>query len=600
MATSSIAPEVNKPADDEAPWPGSHEMPQWNLGPLVDAPRFTWKNWFALLGPGLLVGGSAIGGGEWLAGPAVTARYGGALMWLATLSIVGQVFYNLEISRYTLYTGEPIFTGKFRTLPGPRFWLFMYLLLDFGAVFPYLAANAATPLAAVYLGKIPSGVEDQRLVHMLGFAVFLLAMLPLIFGGKIYNTLKMVMTFKIVTVLGFLLFLAIFFSNAATWREILTGFVRFGTVPVQRAEDVNGNGVLDPGEDWDGDGRLDVVEPALAPTLDTNGDGKPDAWADTSGDGKPDKFQDIDGDGVRDGDATENIFIALAQGRSFPTIDFSTIALLAAFAAIAGCGGLSNAPISNYTRDQGWGMGHFVGAIPSVIGGHNIELSHVGMVFEPTKESLPRWRRWMKHVARDQIAVWMPACFLGMALPSMLSVQFLPRGTEVSKWYAAGMTADGVGQTVADSWGAMAGSTVWYLTLLCGFLVLAPTMATSADGAVRRWVDVVWTSSRHLRAVDPKHIKTVYFTVLLCYIALGLFLLSASEPLALLTIATNIMNFALGFSCFHTLVVNMTLLPKPLRPGWLARIGLTLAGLFFLTLATITAIETIRQFWVSH
>ena len=72
-----------------------------------------------MLGPGLLMGGSAIGGGEWLMGPAVTARYGGALMWLATLSILGQVIYNLEISRYTLYSGEPIFTGKFRTLPGP-------------------------------------------------------------------------------------------------------------------------------------------------------------------------------------------------------------------------------------------------------------------------------------------------------------------------------------------------------------------------------------------------------------------------------------------------------------------------------------------------
>jgi len=594
MATTSPAPvEVSSPSE-QAPWPGSHEMPRWNLGPLVDAPRFTWRNWFALLGPGLLVGGSAIGGGEWLAGPAVTARYGGALMWLATLSIVGQVFYNMEISRYALYTGEPIFTGKFRTLPGPRFWLFMYLLLDFGAVFPYLAANAATPLAAVYLGRIPSGVEDQQLVKMLGFAVFLGAMLPLIFGGKIYNTLKMVMSFKIVTVLGFLLFLAIFFSNAGTWREILTGFVRFGTVPVQRGEDVNGNGLLDEGEDWDGDGHLDVVEPAIAPSIDTDGDGKPDAWADINGDGKPDKYQDLDGDGTRDGDATENIFVALAQGRPFPQIDFSTIALLAAFAAIAGCGGLSNAPISNYTRDQGWGMGHFVGAIPSVIGGHNIELSHVGMVFEPTPESLPRWRRWLKHVARDQLAVWMPACFLGMALPSMLSVQFLRRGTEVSKWYAAGMTADGVENAVASAWGVLAGSTVWYMTLLCGFLVLAPTMATSADGAVRRWVDVVWTSSATLRAIDPKHIRTVYFTVLLCYMGLGLFLLSASEPLALLTIATNIMNFALGFSCFHTLVVNLTLLPKPLRPGWFACLGMTLAGLFFLMLAVITAIETVR------
>ncbi len=547
-------------------------------------------------GPGLLVGGSAIGGGEWLAGPAVTARYGGALMWLATLSILGQVFYNMEISRYALYTGEPIFTGKFRTLPGPRFWLFMYLLLDFGAVFPYLAANAATPLAAIYLRRIPDGPHDEALVRGLGFLVFFLAMIPLIFGGKIYNTLKMVMSFKIVTVLGFLLLVALFFSNAHTWVEIASGFFKFGTVPVQRGEDINGNGMLDPGEDWDADGHLDVVEPRLKPSLDTNGDGTPDAWADINHDGRPDKFHDIDGDGICDGDHTENIFAALVEGRPFPKIDFSTIALLAAFAAIAGCGGLSNAPISNYTRDQGWGMGYHVGAIPSVIGGHNIELSHVGMVFQVTKESLVRWRRWYRHVLRDQLVVWMPACFLGMALPSMLSVQFLRRGTEVSEWYAAGMTADGVSNAVTEAWGSVAGSAMWYMTLLCGFLVLAPAMATSADGVVRRWVDVVWTSSRRLRRWDPRHIKTLYFCVLLGYMALGLVLLWYGKPLMLLKIGTNIMNFALGFSCLHTVVINLTLLPRGLRPGWFARIGLVAAGVFFLSLATITTIETLRPY----
>ena len=601
MAEAPVAREQKPhPSGDDsftAPWPGSHQMPRWNTGPLVDAPRFTWKNWFALLGPGLLVGGSAIGGGEWLMGPAVTARYGGALMWLATVSILGQVFYNVEISRYALYTGEPIFTGKFRTLPGPRFWLFIYLLLDFGALFPYLAANAATPLAAMYLGHIPSGAGDEPLVRGLGIAVFLAAMTPMIFGGKIYNTLKGLMTFKIVTVLGFLLFVAVFFSTAHTWREILTGFVRFGTVPVQRGEDANGNGALDPGEDWDGDGHLDVLEERLPPTVDTNGDGRPDAWADVDGDGRPDKFRDADGDGIRDGDNTENVFVSLWQGQGLPDIDFSTIALLAAFAAIAGSGGLSNTPISNYTRDQGWGMGHHVGAIPSVVGGHDIELSHVGMVFRVTKDSLVRWRHWIRHVLRDQLVVWMPACLLGMALPSMLSVQFLRRGTDVSDWYAAGMTADGVSNAVTDAWGGSAGQVMWYMTLLCGFLVLGPGMTASADGAIRRWVDVIWTSSRRLRTLDPKRIRIVYFTVLMCYIAVGLVLLSIGKPLGLLKVATLIMNFALGFSCFHTLVINLTLLPRQLRPGWFARAGLFIAGMFFFTLATITLVETVRPYF---
>ena len=186
-------------------------MPPWNTGELVEAPIFTWRHWFALLGPGLLLGGSSIGGGEWLMGPAVTAKYGGALMWLATLSIVGQVIYNMEVSRYTLYTGEPIFTGKFRTAPGPGFWIFLYLILDFGAVFPYLAANAATPLASVLLGGVlpdPEQNESHRfLLRFLGYAIFLLALVPLVAGGKIYNALKAIMTFKMFTVLGFLMIL---------------------------------------------------------------------------------------------------------------------------------------------------------------------------------------------------------------------------------------------------------------------------------------------------------------------------------------------------------------------------------------------------------
>ncbi|HUG93369.1 MAG TPA: hypothetical protein VML55_21200, partial [Planctomycetaceae bacterium] len=215
MVERTTSPESAAAA---APHPGAQSMPRWNTAELIDAPRFTWKNWFALLGPGLLMGGAAIGGGEWLTGPIVTTKYGGGMLWLATLSILGQVLYNIEISRYTLYTGEPIFTGKFRTLPGPWFWVCVYLALDFGAIFPYLAASAATPLAAVILGEIPKPGETLRynvlgitgqmqhetFLRLLSYAIFLGALVPLIFGGKIYNALKKIMTFKIVVVLGFL------------------------------------------------------------------------------------------------------------------------------------------------------------------------------------------------------------------------------------------------------------------------------------------------------------------------------------------------------------------------------------------------------------
>ena len=143
-----------------------------------------------------------------------------------------------------------------------------------------------------------------------------------------------------------------------------------------RGEDANGNGVLDPGEDWDKDGRLDVVEKELPANLDTDNDGTPDDWIDRDGDGEitvVDKFEDVDNDNYRDGRNVDSLWAMIFGTSSISDIDFTMIGFIAGLAAIAGSGGLSNTPTSNYTRDQGWGMGHHVGAIPSAIGGHDIE-----------------------------------------------------------------------------------------------------------------------------------------------------------------------------------------------------------------------------------
>jgi len=211
----------------------------------------------------------------------------------------------------------------------------------------------------------------------------------------------------------------------------------------------------------------------------------------------------------------------------------------------------------------------------------------VGVVFQPTTDSLPRWRRWYRHVVRDQLFVWMPACFLGLALPSMLSVEFLSRGTEADNWTAAAMTAGAVGDRV----GGMLGSFCWFMTLFCGFLVLGPSMAATIDGVLRRWVDVFWTAIPFLRGFEPKNIRYVYFIVLIAYACFGLMMLSLEKPTTLLTIATTVFNFALGFSCWHTLAVNVILLPRALRPNWFVCVGLLLAGGFFWMTGTLSALS---------
>ena len=128
-----------------------------------------------------MIAGSAIGAGEWLFGPAVTAQYGGTFLWLATFSIVFQVVYNLEVMRYALYCGEPIFIGFFRTRPGPRFWLLCYMTLFLAHIWPFMASNAAVPLASAVIGHLPGNgvvnvaglsLSEIMLVKVLGYAVF--------------------------------------------------------------------------------------------------------------------------------------------------------------------------------------------------------------------------------------------------------------------------------------------------------------------------------------------------------------------------------------------------------------------------------------------
>ena len=81
------------------PHPGTKQMPQWDGGDLPAPPVFHARNWTSMLGPGLVMGAAAIGGGEWLTGPLITARFGGGPFWLATLSILGQTIYHVEMSR---------------------------------------------------------------------------------------------------------------------------------------------------------------------------------------------------------------------------------------------------------------------------------------------------------------------------------------------------------------------------------------------------------------------------------------------------------------------------------------------------------------------
>jgi hypothetical protein len=621
----------------------------WQVGELVAPPRFGWRQATELIGPGVLIAGSAIGAGEWLFGPAVTAQYGGTFLWLATLSIVLQVVYNLEVMRYALYCGEPIFIGFFRTRPGPRFWLFCYMTLFLAHIWPFMASNSAVPLASAIIGHLPGDrivsvlglrLSEIMLVKVLGYVVFFLAFLPLIFGGKIASMLEYVMLFKLVVVFAFLVVVALFFVSARNALEVVAGFFRFGSIAV-RADTVIAAPHFSLREregstEYTVQGTLEKDQPVVTAFIVRQGDSfqRFETAAGRSGfeglatrlerlteraaaiarrggffvesvdavtgksvsvEGKvgpdqtwhpsrirvtqesqsqilerPEELPAPDSERVAAWVANqgfERIGILSYWWRhsSLPDVDWS---LLSAFAAIAGAGGLSNALFSNYARDKGWGMGVKVGAIPSAIGGRSIHLSHVGMVFPITPVALERWASWFRHIMRDQIAVWMPCSVIGLALPCMLSLEFL-RNTPVSENRVAAMTAQGIALHFPDY-----SRVLWSVTLFVSFLALAPCAVYSGDLLARHWTDILWVTSPRVKKLAGNRVRWVYYSLLLTYGVWGTITLALLSPLQIAKVGAVLGNIALGFSAFHTLYVNRTLLPRPLRPNLFMQIGL--------------------------
>ncbi len=553
-------------------------IPEWGKADLPEAKPLGWRNLRGFIGPGIVMCGIQLAGGEWLLGSEITARFGGGLMWIAGIAIVLQVFYNMECGRYALYCGEPVFTGFMRAKPGPKFWICIILLLNFGAFIPGLSTHGAAVLASIYLGH-PAGETDRTLVIILSYLLLAIVSLPILVGGKIYNTIEKIMTLKVIVVLGFSLFVGIFFVSATNWGNVFGGFLKFGTIPVVMAEDKNGNGRLDPGEDFDRDGRLDNVEKII----------EKDAYGNIT------KFEDIDGDGRWDGENVTNVFSYRSQNGTWPVILLTQIALIGAFAGFAGGGGLGNSTYSNYVRDKGWGMGSQVGAIPSAIGGRKISLSHVGKTFPLSDENLRRWKGWWRYILSDQLLIWMPGCIMGMALPALISIQFSPHSemfhqTERLDWAQAIISADGLRN--APSFSPALSQIMWISTLLVGLMVLLPSQMSIVEDVCRRWTDIIWSGSRRVRERMKTHdVKKIYYTILALYMiwtfVCATIFLFYSKPKIMILVIANLNNLALGTVALLLLRTNVRLLPKPLRPGWISRLGLISCSGFYLGLAAL-------------
>ncbi|HYU18016.1 MAG TPA: Nramp family divalent metal transporter [Chloroflexota bacterium] len=492
-------------------------LPPWEVAELPAPPPYGFGNALRVTGAGAIILGISIGSGEWLIGPAVTAQFTAALLWVATASILLQWVFNEEASRYTLYTGEPIFSGFMRTKPGSVFWGWVYSILGFIQLgWPGWAAAAATAVVAAQIGGVP-GPEHAGTVKFWGYITFFASLGLLLLGRKVEQALEYAEWFMVIWIVAALLFLGIVFTSLGTWVTVIAGFLAGGLYLIRDPNSGQLMGLIPQGADW---------------------------------------------------------FI------------------LAGFAAYAGAGGLGNCTVSNWVRDKGMGMGGLVGYIPAVVGGHRVELAATGKVFEPTPENVSTFRQWWRYIRFDQGWVWTVGCFLGMGLPALLTVQFIPPGTQIGGMAVAVRQAEGI----SNAFGGLAnvsGSLLWYLTLLTGFWILYSTQLGIMDLLPRTVTDILWTSNPGVRSWSNGDVRKVYYSILVVFVVWGCIAINLAQPFILILLGAFTAGLMMSIYGIHVSIVNRKFLPPEVQAPLWRDLTLWVFSGFFGFFTTVTILDRV-------
>ena len=435
--------------------------------------------------------GLSIGSGEFLLGPAVFLKHGLSLLWITTVSVTLQTIFNMEVMRYTLATGEPVFTGFMRTRPSSTAWACVYAgfcLLQYG--WPAFAAVAAGGIFFLGARRLP-GPEDADTIYYIGVGTFLLCVLVLSVGRRIVRTLEVLNWILVATILGSFLVLALLYVPGHTWLAGAAGIAGF---------------------------ELDAGRFNFVPTG-------------------------------------------------------ADVILLGALVAYSGAGGCANLVLSNWARDQGYGMGQRVGYIPSAAGGDRVKLAPTGFSFARDDDAMRRWRGWWRIIRADQWGVFWTGAVLGMLLPAMLYLTFLPAGIDIQ-----GL---GISAALASSVGVTAGPLIGGVIAFLGAWILFKTQLDNFEGMVRIITDILWTGSARVRRWRGGDVRAVYYTIMAILVVWGLIAIRLAQPIVLLKLGANVAGGVLMFASVHLLYVNTRLLPPHVRPPIWRRVALVGVAFFY-------------------
>ncbi len=195
-------------------WAPLDDFKQQDVPPLE-------KSFWKMIGPGAVMVGLAIGAGEIVIWPKLTADYGAGMAWAAVAGVMMQVWINFEVGRWTIATGETVFTGYARVWRG--FAPLFILLTILGWLAPGWARVSGSALKALLVG--PQGWGSDTAWTCITFAM----VAALLFGPKVaYKAVELSIELMVAIVTIGMICVAFAVGTADVWKELGAGILNVG------------------------------------------------------------------------------------------------------------------------------------------------------------------------------------------------------------------------------------------------------------------------------------------------------------------------------------------------------------------------------------
>ena len=206
-------------------------IPHGNLPPLRERDLPEPVPIRKMIGPGVMLAGLALGSGEFVIWPYITSQQGFVFFWACMLGVITQYFMNMEITRWSLATGESALTGFARM---GRHWGWIFLLLN---IIPWMVPAWARG-AAHMIGWLFSGEEpDKTTITMLSIAGLFGCGIVLTAGKVVYDTVERIQLILVSLIMILTIVLAAFLVRGDAIVAQLTGTLSFGFPEI--TEDLN-------------------------------------------------------------------------------------------------------------------------------------------------------------------------------------------------------------------------------------------------------------------------------------------------------------------------------------------------------------------------